>query len=130
MPLHACALLSFAVSHRSAVRRKPSALAAALAAALAWGALAAGTATAQTKAAPVSQQPPAASPAVERALQAVRSAPAVQQVLDGVRADHDRAIAELRQLVQIPAPPFKEQRRAEYVAVSYTHLTLPTIYSV
>lgn len=124
MPLPACAPLSFAASTRSPARGKPSALAAALAAALAWGVLAAGTATAQTKAAPVPQQPPAASPAVGRALQAVRSAPAVQQVLDGLRADHDRAIAELRQLVQIPAPPFKEQRRAEYVVKRFQELGL------
>ncbi len=113
MPLHA--------SPRSlpAFRQPPAGWKPVLAAVLALGALAAGPASAQATA-----PQPGASPAVQRALQAVRSAPAVQQVLDGVRADHDRAIAELRQLVQIPAPPFKEQRRAEYVVKRFQELGL------
>jgi acetylornithine deacetylase/succinyl-diaminopimelate desuccinylase-like protein len=58
--------------------------------------------------------PPAPSAATQRALQSVQAAAPVRQVLDDLRADHDRAIGELRTLVQIPAPPFKEQKRAEY----------------
>nr|WP_230681133.1 M20/M25/M40 family metallo-hydrolase [Paracidovorax cattleyae] len=57
-------------------------------------------------------------------MQAVRSAPAVRQVLDDLRTDHARAIEELRHLVQIPAPPFKEQRRAEYVVKRFRELGL------
>lgn len=55
-----------------------------------------------------------ASPAVQQALQAVRAAAPVQQVLDDLKADHPRTIEELRTLTAIPAPPFKEQKRAEY----------------
>ncbi|MEH3085309.1 MAG: M20/M25/M40 family metallo-hydrolase [Xylophilus ampelinus] len=57
---------------------------------------------------------PVPDAAVQQSVQAVQAAAPVRLVLDDLRADHDRAIAELRTLVQIPAPPFKEQKRAEY----------------
>lgn len=38
--------------------------------------------------------------------------PAFQRALDHLRADHDRMVAELITLTEIPAPPFKEERRA------------------
>ncbi len=113
MPLHASArpLPAF---RQSTPGWKPV-----LAAVLALCAIAAGPASAQAAA-----PQPGASPAVQGTLQAVRSAPAVRQVLDDLRTDHARAIDELRHLVQIPAPPFKEQRRAEYVVKRFQELGL------
>jgi len=62
------------------------------------------------------QGPAAPNPAVQQALQAVGSSPSVRQVLEDLRTDHQRTVDELRTLVQIPAPPFKEQARARYFA--------------
>lgn len=60
--------------------------------------------------------------------QRLTAAPAIRKVLDDVKADHDRAMAELRTLVEIPAPPFKEQARAAYFLARLKELGLTDAY--
>jgi tripeptide aminopeptidase len=77
-----------------------------LATAVAW--FAAATAQAQTMAAPTQ-----VAPAVDQAFTQLMAAPAIARLLDAVKADHERSIEDLKLLVEIEAPPFKEQKRAE-----------------
>lgn len=53
------------------------------------------------------------SPTVQNAYQKLMSQPAVKQGLDFIKADHDNTVAEQKEICAIPAPPFKEQVRAE-----------------
>ena len=52
-------------------------------------------------------------PAVDQAYTQLMAAPAIAKLLDAVKADHERSIEDLKLLVEIEAPPFKEQKRAE-----------------
>lgn len=52
-------------------------------------------------------------PAVDQAYTRLMAAPAIVTLLDAVKADHARSIEDLKLLVEIEAPPFKEQKRAE-----------------
>ncbi|XAH23589.1 M20/M25/M40 family metallo-hydrolase [Xylophilus sp. GW821-FHT01B05] len=70
----------------------------------------------------------APSATVQQVVLAVHSAPAVRQVLDDLRADHARTVEELRTLTQIPAPPFKEQKRAEYFVARLRALGISDAY--
>jgi len=54
------------------------------------------------------------SPAVDGAYTRLESAPLVKKVLADLQADDARTLAELKTMVQIPSPPFKEKVRAEY----------------
>ncbi|QHI98747.1 M20/M25/M40 family metallo-hydrolase [Xylophilus rhododendri] len=68
------------------------------------------------------------TPAIQQSVDAVRKAPTVRQVLDDIKSDHARTVDELRTLVQIPAPPFKEQKRAEYFLSRLKALGLTDAY--
>jgi acetylornithine deacetylase/succinyl-diaminopimelate desuccinylase-like protein len=57
--------------------------------------------------------PPAIEPAVDQSMARLIAAPIVQRALDAVKADHERTLADLKLLTEIPAPPFKEKARAE-----------------
>jgi acetylornithine deacetylase/succinyl-diaminopimelate desuccinylase-like protein len=63
--------------------------------------------------APKAMANPAVRPEVRLAFTRLVESPVVQRTLDAVRDDHPRAIADLRLLTEIEAPPFKEQKRAE-----------------
>lgn len=65
------------------------------------------------------------SPEVDRAVTGLLAAPAVRKVMDDVKADHDRSLADLKLLTEIPAPPFKEQARAEAFLARLQALGLP-----
>jgi acetylornithine deacetylase/succinyl-diaminopimelate desuccinylase-like protein len=54
------------------------------------------------------------APEVEEAYQAILAAPVVQKALDDIRADDSRTFDEQKTITEIPAPPFKEQVRAEF----------------
>src|SRR5580658_5930185 len=51
---------------------------------------------------------------VETAFKSLRADPAVAKMLADIEADATRTLAEQRTLAEIPSPPFKERRRAEY----------------
>jgi len=57
---------------------------------------------------------PPVSPAAEQALALVAKHPPVAKALAGIRADSVRMFEEQVRINEIPAPPFKEQVRAEY----------------
>jgi tripeptide aminopeptidase len=59
-------------------------------------------------------QTPAAGPAVEAAYQAILAHPKVIKTLDDIKADDANALAEQKRITEIPAPPYKEEVRAEY----------------
>jgi len=58
--------------------------------------------------------PLAAAPGVEVSLFAVQGDARVTKALEALRADDGRTFEEQQHIAQIPAPPFKEQARAEY----------------
>jgi tripeptide aminopeptidase len=58
-------------------------------------------------------KPGPVAPAVDQAVGTLLTAPAVRKVMDDVKADHERSLADLKLLTEIPAPPFKEKARAE-----------------
>ena len=66
-------------------------------------------AAAQPQGAPTTTIEPSVDQGVARTL----AAPLLQRVLDAVKADHERTLADLKLLTEIPAPPFKERARAE-----------------
>lgn len=63
----------------------------------------------------VAPTPTQVDAAVDQAYARLLAAPQVRQLLDAVQADHGRTVAEMRELVEIEAPPFKEQARAQAV---------------
>ena len=69
--------------------------------------------------------PPVPVPAVEQGFEQLVAAPLVQKVLEGVKADHERSLADLKMLTEIPAPPFKEKARAERFLQRLKALGLP-----
>ncbi|MDB5812080.1 MAG: peptidase [Betaproteobacteria bacterium] len=56
---------------------------------------------------------PEISPAVKEQFTAVSGNAQVKQALDFIKADDTNALAELKAIVAIPSPPFKEQVRAQ-----------------
>jgi tripeptide aminopeptidase len=52
--------------------------------------------------------------AVEAAYQAILGNPKVIKTLEDIKADDDSAFAEQKRITEIPAPPYKENVRAEY----------------
>ena len=54
------------------------------------------------------------APVVEQTFARLAAAPQVAKVLGDVKADDARALADLRALTEIPAPPFKETARGEH----------------
>jgi acetylornithine deacetylase/succinyl-diaminopimelate desuccinylase-like protein len=65
----------------------------------------------------------AATP-VQLNYQRVAGAPIVRKILDDLKADDVRALAELRTITEIPAPPFKEAERAAYFVARLKELGL------
>src|SRR5437868_11917544 len=63
----------------------------------------------------VSAQTPAATPAIETAYQAILANAKVIKALEDIKADDDTALAEQKRITEIPAPPYKEKVRAEYL---------------
>jgi tripeptide aminopeptidase len=61
---------------------------------------------------------------VDAGYQRLAATPLVRKLMDDIRADHGRAMAELRTLVEIPAPPFKEQARAAHFLARLKELGL------
>lgn len=61
----------------------------------------------------VAPTPATVRPAIDQAYTQLMAAPKIQQLLEAVKADHARSIEDLKLLTEIPAPPFKEQKRAE-----------------
>ncbi|MDQ0015157.1 acetylornithine deacetylase/succinyl-diaminopimelate desuccinylase-like protein [Variovorax boronicumulans] len=61
----------------------------------------------------VAPTPTQVSPEVDRTYTQLMASPAIQKLLDAVKADHERAVEDLKMLTEIEAPPFKEQKRAE-----------------
>lgn len=57
---------------------------------------------------------PPVSAAVEQAMERVAKHPPVIKALDSIKAGSVRMFEEQVRIVEIPAPPFKEQTRAEY----------------
>lgn len=57
---------------------------------------------------------PQVSSGVDGAYAKLEAAPMYKKLMADVRADDARALAELKTLTEIPAPPFKEKARAEY----------------
>jgi di/tripeptidase len=58
----------------------------------------------------------------DKTVQAIRGSVGFKAALAALDADHDRIIADTITLTEIPAPPFKEQKRAEaYMALLKAH---------
>jgi len=51
---------------------------------------------------------------VDQAFHSILSAPAVIKALADLRADDARTFEEQKRITEIPAPPFKEKKRADY----------------
>lgn len=62
---------------------------------------------------PPSLPPPAIEPAVDQTVSRLMATPSIQRVMNAVKADHERTLTDLKALTEIPAPPFKEQARAQ-----------------
>jgi tripeptide aminopeptidase len=62
------------------------------------------------------------APAVEAATTAILANPKVIKTLDDIKADDARALAEQKRITEIPAPPYKEQVRAEYYLKRFVEL--------
>jgi acetylornithine deacetylase/succinyl-diaminopimelate desuccinylase-like protein len=61
----------------------------------------------------VAATPTQVRPEIDKAYTQLMASPAIQKLLDAVKADHERAVEDLKMLTEIEAPPFKEQKRAE-----------------
>ena len=61
----------------------------------------------------VAPTPDHVRPAVDVAYTRLMAAPAIQKLLDAVKADHARAVDDMRMLTEIEAPPFGEHTKAE-----------------
>jgi acetylornithine deacetylase/succinyl-diaminopimelate desuccinylase-like protein len=75
---------------------------------------------------PVAQPPVVVGPEVDKAYAQLLASPRIQKLMEAVKADHERAVEDLKALTEIEAPPFKEQKRAEAVlarmkALGLTH---------
>jgi tripeptide aminopeptidase len=69
-----------------------------------------------------SAQAPTAGSAVEAASQAILANPRVVKALEDIKADDEAAFVEQKRMTEIPAPPFKEGRRAEYFLKRFVEL--------
>src|SRR5580700_8702023 len=70
--------------------------------------------TAAPWAKPACAETPDAGPAVEAAVDAIRSNPKVIKTLADIKADDAAAFVEQKRITEIPSPPYKEKLRAEY----------------
>ena len=67
------------------------------------------------------------SPVVKGTYERISSAPEVKKGVEFIKADHMNAIAEQKQICEIPAPPFKEKVRAEDYLNRLTALGLKNV---
>ena len=64
----------------------------------------------------------AQTPSPDAAVKAVMDSPKFKAAMAALDKDHDRLVAEIIQLTEIPAPPFKEEARAKaYLAMLKAH---------
>lgn len=61
----------------------------------------------------VAPTPEQVKPAVDQAYQRLMVSPVIAGLLEAVKADHARTLEDLKQINEIEAPPFKEQKRGE-----------------
>jgi tripeptide aminopeptidase len=59
----------------------------------------------------VAPTPDQVRPAVDKAYTQLMAAPAIQKLLDAVKADHERAVDDMKMLTEIEAPPFKRAQQ-------------------
>jgi acetylornithine deacetylase/succinyl-diaminopimelate desuccinylase-like protein len=64
------------------------------------------------------------SRAVDAAYQAILANPSVVKAVAAIKADDTRTIEEQRRITEIPAPPFKERVRAQYLLQRFKELGL------
>lgn len=62
--------------------------------------------------------------AIEQAYQKISSDPLTRQGMNFLKEDHEQTIKEQIVMTEIPAPPFKEQKRAEFVLARLEELGL------
>jgi acetylornithine deacetylase/succinyl-diaminopimelate desuccinylase-like protein len=62
---------------------------------------------------PVAPTPTTILPAIDQAYGQLMAAPSIRTLMDAVKADHERAVQDMRALTEIEAPPFKEQAKAQ-----------------
>jgi tripeptide aminopeptidase len=71
---------------------------------------------------PAAAQAASAGSAVEAASEAILANAKVIKALEDIKADDETAFAEQKRITEIPAPPYKENRRAEYVLKRFVEL--------
>ena len=71
---------------------------------------------------PAAAQAASAGSAVEAASEAILANGKAIKALEDIKADDEAALAEQKRITEIPAPPYKENRRAEYVLKRFVEL--------
>jgi tripeptide aminopeptidase len=71
---------------------------------------------------PALAQAPGAGAAIEAASQTILANPKVIKALEDIKADDAHAFAEQKSITEIPSPPYKERRRAEYFLKRFVDL--------
>jgi tripeptide aminopeptidase len=57
----------------------------------------------------VAPTPAQVSPEVDRTYTQLMASPAIQKLMDAVKADHERAVEDLKMLTEIEAPPSRNK---------------------
>jgi tripeptide aminopeptidase len=71
---------------------------------------------------PAAAQTTSAGSAVEAASEAILANAKAIKALEDIKADDEAAFAEQKRITEIPAPPYKENRRAEYLLKRFVEL--------
>ncbi|MFV0480731.1 MAG: M20/M25/M40 family metallo-hydrolase [Campylobacteraceae bacterium] len=75
-----------------------------------------------------SQSADKVSPSIEAVYQTLSKQEVVKKSLEDLKKDEDRALQELIVVTEIPSPPFKEEKRAEYSLKRFKELGLSNAY--
>lgn len=75
------------------------------------------------------QAPPTATAEIQAEVQALFDHPRVQQAFEHLVETDDRTMADLRELTQIPAPPFMEEARGRRFAEMLTELGVDSVWT-
>ncbi len=67
-------------------------------------------------------------PEIQALMDQITGMESVQKALAFLKEDHENSIAEQLELVQIPAPTFHEEKRAEYMAAKFRELGLTDVH--
>ncbi len=67
-------------------------------------------------------------PKVKETIQKLTGMKAVRDALGFLKEDHENSISQQLELVQIPAPTFHEEKRAEYMAEAFRRLGLSDVH--